>query len=236
MRLIHYTAVNSWALQGHACQVLISVALFFFFYICSIPTALRHTGLYSKHRCKNSKILFNKIKAAAVQTQFIQTWEKYQEIQKECFRHSFLLSHQLPFNNHCIEHTTRQPLLFFFSNTSEIKLQLVPPTGLIHMLAESLTSLLSWWHVQLFMQKFHPSVQIGCPGKKSSTWRMPLDLFPLYLCPCAAAWLKEFMSPCGVMEMPFLYIVPIMGSAPRSNSKLTSSKFPARQEVHFYFF
>lgn len=111
--------------------------------------------------------LFNKIKAPAVQTQFTQTWEKYQEIQKEWFWHSLLLSHQLPFNNHCIEHTTRSLLpFFFFLFHQKSKHQLVPPTGWIHMLAESLTSLLSWWHVQLFMQKFHPSAQTGCPGKK----------------------------------------------------------------------
>lgn len=57
-------------------------------------------------------------------------------------------------------------LFFFFLFHQKSKHQLVPPTGWIHMLAESLTSLLSWWHVQLFMQKFHPSAQTGCPGKK----------------------------------------------------------------------
>lgn len=51
-----------------------------------------------------------------------------------------------------------------------------------------------------------------------------------YLCPWAAAWLNEFMSPWGVVEIPFLYMVPIRGSAPRSSSKLTSSKFPASPE------
>lgn len=36
------------------------------------------------------------------------------------------------------------------------------------------------------------------------------------------------MSPCGAVEMPLRYIVPTMGSAPRSSSKLTSSKFPVK--------
>lgn len=47
-----------------------------------------------------------------------------------------------------------------------------------------------------------------------------------YLWPCDAARLKEFMSPSGADEMPFRHMVPIMGSAPRSRSKLTSSKLP----------
>lgn len=55
-----------------------------------------------------------------------------------------------------------------------------------------------------------------------------------YLCPWAAAWLKEFMSPWGVVEIPFLCMVPIKGSAPRSNSKLTSSKLPASPEKGVY--
>ncbi|TNN68010.1 hypothetical protein EYF80_021802 [Liparis tanakae] len=33
----------------------------------------------------------------------------------------------------------------------------------------------------------------------------------------------EFMSPCGAVEMPLRNMVPTMGSAPRSSSKLTSS-------------
>lgn len=131
---------------------------------------LQHTNNIKTHRTlqwtQMQKLYSTKIKAAAVQTQFTQTSE-CQEIEKEWLWHSFLLSHQLPFNNHCIEHTTRRPLPFFFL-ISETKKQLVPPTGLIRMLAESLTSLLSWWHVQLFRQKLHPSAQIGCPGKKEA--------------------------------------------------------------------
>lgn len=50
-----------------------------------------------------------------------------------------------------------------------------------------------------------------------------------YLWPCDAARLKEFMSPRGADEMPFRHMVPIMGSAPRSRSKLTSSKLPEKQ-------
>lgn len=63
-----------------------------------------------------------------------------------------------------------------------------------------------------------------------------LRLWPVlaYLCPWAAAWLKEFISPWGVVEIPFLYMVPIRGSAPRSNSKLTSSKLPAGPEKGFH--
>lgn len=47
-----------------------------------------------------------------------------------------------------------------------------------------------------------------------------------HLWPCAAARLNEFMSPSGVEEMPFRHMVPVMGSAPLSKSKLTSSKLP----------
>lgn len=61
-----------------------------------------------------------------------------------------------------------------------------------------------------------------------------LRLALAYLCPWAAAWLKEFMSPWGVVEIPFLCTVPINGSAPRSNSKLTSSKLPASPEKGFH--
>lgn len=50
-----------------------------------------------------------------------------------------------------------------------------------------------------------------------------------YLCPWPCGRLKEFISPLGVVEIPFLYMVPIKGPR-RSNSKLTSSKFPASPE------
>lgn len=35
------------------------------------------------------------------------------------------------------------------------------------------------------------------------------------------------MSPCGAVEIPLRYMVPTIGSAPRSSSKLTNSKLPA---------
>lgn len=38
------------------------------------------------------------------------------------------------------------------------------------------------------------------------------------------------MSPCGAVEIPLRYMVPTMGSAPRSSSKLTSSKLPAHEQ------
>lgn len=68
----------------------------------------------------------------------------------------------------------------------------------------------------------------------STAWGLGLRPALAYLCPWAAAWLKEFMSPCGVVEIPFLCMVPIKGSAPRSNSKLTSSKLPASPEKGFH--
>ena len=52
-----------------------------------------------------------------------------------------------------------------------------------------------------------------------------------YLWPCAAARLYEFMSPSGAEEMPFRHMVPIMGSAPLSKSRLTSSKLPREQNT-----
>ena len=55
-----------------------------------------------------------------------------------------------------------------------------------------------------------------------------------YLWPCAAARLYEFMSPSGAEEMPFRHTVPIMGSAPLSKSKLTSSKLPNQDETDEY--
>lgn len=64
---------------------------------------------------------------------------------------------------------------------------------------------------------------------------MTLYVDVCYLCPCAAARLKEFISPCGVVEMPLRYIVPTTGSAPLSNSRLTSSKFPADKQVRSAF-
>lgn len=51
-----------------------------------------------------------------------------------------------------------------------------------------------------------------------------------HLCPWAAARLYEFMSPCGAVEMPLRYMVPTMGSAPLSSSKLTSSKLPVHEK------
>lgn len=38
------------------------------------------------------------------------------------------------------------------------------------------------------------------------------------------------MSPWGAVEMPLRYMVPTMASAPRSSSKLTNSKLPARKK------
>lgn len=38
------------------------------------------------------------------------------------------------------------------------------------------------------------------------------------------------MSPCGAVEMPLRYMVPTMGSAPRSSSRLTSSKLPVHEK------
>lgn len=66
----------------------------------------------------------------------------------------------------------------------------------------------------------------GLAGLGICIFNKPHVAILAYLCPWAAAWLNEFMSPCGVVEIPFLYMVPIRGSAPRSSSKLTSSKFP----------
>ena len=43
------------------------------------------------------------------------------------------------------------------------------------------------------------------------------------------------MSPWGAVEMPLRYVVPTMGSAPRSSSKLTSSKLPVHEEDMFIY-
>lgn len=84
----------------------------FFFLICSIHTTLRHTGLYSKHRCRNS--IQRKLRLQQYRHDSLKSEKYVKKFRRNVFAIPFCRHISCHLTTTALQRTTRSHHLFFF--------------------------------------------------------------------------------------------------------------------------